>query len=61
MKNLNLRTDFITIGDFQNEFDVMVMQISGGYSADKLYFFSIFYFSVCSFGGTNFILTHFSL
>ena len=30
MKNLNLRKDFITIGDFQNEFDVMVMQISGG-------------------------------
>ena len=30
MKNLNLRTDFITIGDFQNEFDVIIMQISGG-------------------------------
>ena len=40
MKNLNLRTDFITIGDFQNEFHESV----AGYSADKLYFFLFFTF-----------------
>ena len=41
MKNLNLRIDFITIGDFQNEFDVK-WQL--GHSADKLYFFLFFPF-----------------
>ena len=65
MQNLNLRTDFITIGDFQNESEGnkcyyyaykwrSIQQIS-------YIFFPIFYYFVCTFGGTNFIPTVFSL